>query len=388
MTFRLIASRMRRAPLAALAVVALAAGLTGCLAAPAVTTGITKVSTVTQAGYVWDYYRNTAYPCSQSGYQTFVLGRKVGQPETTSAPLWVFMHGGGVGAFSPAGQPIPNANRMREELRPSLVGYGDNAGLMAKVRGGGYRIMAVSMCSHDLYAGMNSPDPYNPNTTPDGKKRPTTGLISTKSAIQFARDTYPTDDLFLHGGSAGSAGTIHTAWALQQQGIAPDGIVPDASVVNQAYEAAAAEQGVCSSPEEGSLENLLMIRVHPDLAKPENQPHELVERGALTVPIAHVWNKGDTSTCGETPMECPVGTTTVTLGATECQHRELTLAIEAQGLTSRSENFALCVEGKDTTTACDRHVVTTINAVSTLPGGVTDYNSAIWSWVQERRVDD
>lgn len=363
-----------------------AAGLTSCLATQGDTSQIVKIDSVTQAGYVWDYYRNEAYPCSVSGYQTFVVGRKVGSSDTATAPLWVYMHGGGIGAFSATGQPLPNANRMDEESRAELLGHVTNAGLTAKVRGAGYRIVSVSMCSHDLYGGVNTADPNNPNTI-GGAPRPTTGLISVKAAVKFATTTYPTDDYFLHGGSAGSAGTIHTAWALQQQGDPPTGIVPDASVLNQGFQVAAAEQGVCSSPTEADLGLALLARMHPEVGKVENQPHLLVARGALTVPIMHVWNKGDTNTCGEQPMQCPVGGSTVTLGATECMHRELTLAIEAQGPTSKSANLPLCVEGP-AATACDRHVVTPVNGVSTLAGSPADYNQAIWDWVQLRRADD
>jgi len=379
---------VRRLLLPLLLVGVLAAGLTGCLATQGDTSKVVKLSSVTKDGYVWDYYRNEAYPCSVSGYQTFVVGRKVGSSSTATAPMWVFMHGGGVGSFSASGQPLPNANRMDEESRTELLGHVTNDGLSAKVRDAGYRIVSVSMCSHDLYGGMNTADPNNPNTTPDGKRRPTTGLISAKAAIQFALATYPTDDYFVGGGSAGSAGTFHVAWALQQQGIAPAGIVPDASVLNQDYYRAAAEQGVCVGDQEASIKTGLLDRIHPEVAKPENQPHLLVARGALTVPILHVWNRGDTNTCGDVPMQCPVGDTTVTLGSTECAHRPLTLAIAALGPDSRSKNLPLCVEGPDATTACDKHVVTPIDGVSTLPGSPADYNAAIWDWIQERRADD
>ena len=128
--------------------------------------------------------------------------------------------------------------------------------------------------------------------------------------------------------------------------------------------------------------------MHPSISDPINQPHLLVTRGVLQVPILHVWNKGDTNTCGETPIQCPVNGTTVTLGSTECMHRPLTLAIEGLGAGSRSANLPLCVEGPDATTACDKHVVTNIDGTNTLAGSPADYNAAIWSWVQLRRADD
>jgi hypothetical protein len=375
--------------LLALTVAALvAAGLTGCLAATPDTSKIVKISSTTSAGYVWDYYRNEAYPCAVSGYQTFVIGRKVGSSDTATTPLWVFQHGGGVGGFSETGQPLPNANRMDEESRTELIGHVDNPGLTAKVRDAGFRIVSVSMCSHDLYGGMSSPDPNNPNTTPEGEPRPTTGLISVKSAVAFAKAAYPTDDTFLHGGSAGSAGTIHTAWSLQLQGDPPDGIIPDASVLNQEYFIDAAAQGICVGESEAVVKSGLLDRIHPVVADPANQPHLLVARGDLTVPIMHVWNEGDTNTCSDVPMQCTVDGTTVTLGSTTCMHEPLTRAIDALGPTSRSENLALCVEGPNASIPCDKHVVTPIDGTNTRAGSPADYNAAIWSWVGERLADD
>lgn len=358
------------------------------IAAEPDTSKIVKVSSQTSDGYVWDYYRNEAYPCAMSGYQTFVIGRKVGSSDTSTEPLWVYLRGGGYGWFTEAGEPIPNADKMVQESQSEMVDRTVSDGLNEKVRNAGYRIVGVSMCSHDLYGGMNSTDPNNPYTTADGKARPTTGLISTKSAIAYAKAAYPTDDYFLHGTSAGSAGTLHTAWSLQLQGDPPTGLVADAAVINHEAAQARVEQGLCAGSESGDGLAGLAERVHPDVANPNNQPHLLVAQGALTVPVAHVWNKADSFSCGDATMQCPVNGTTVTLGATECIHRPLTLTIDALGPSSRSMNVPVCVEGPDTTTVCDRHVVTMTNGTSTLLGGPADYNQAIWNWVQQRRTDD
>ena len=214
-------------------------------------------------------------------------------------------------------------------------------------------------------------------------------LWTTQSGVVvFAEATYPTDDEFLHGTSAGSAGVFNVAWALQQQGIAPAGIVADASVLNQDAYQAEYDQGVCTSASDYALKSALLRRIDPDLANPDNQPDRIVARGDLTVPVLHLWNKGDANSCGDTPMQCPVDGTSVPLGATTCEHRPLTLAIEAAGPSSRSENLPVCVEGPDATTACDKHVVTLIAGTSSLAGGPADYNQAVWNWVQQRRADD
>jgi hypothetical protein len=47
------------------------------------------------------------------------------------------------------------------------------------------------------------------------------------------------------------------------------------------------------------------------------------------------------------------------------------------------------VEGKATSTPCDRHVITTIaNGVSSDPGEPADYQAAILTWVRARLADD
>lgn len=74
----------------------LLAGLcSSCLLTPGDTSKITLVSSTTLNGWRYDYYRNNAYPCSISGYQTFVIGTKVGSSASASAPLFVWMHGAG-----------------------------------------------------------------------------------------------------------------------------------------------------------------------------------------------------------------------------------------------------------------------------------------------------
>jgi hypothetical protein len=354
------------------------------------TSQIALVSSTTTGGWQYDFYRDTAYPCSISGYQTFVVGTKVGSSVTDARPLWVHMHGGGFGWFDANGKPQPGpGNKVEEDfdaLRPRVSG----PGLVAKVRAdvAGFRTLAVSMCSHDVYAGLNTTDPHNPNTTPDGKPRPTTGLISVKAAIEFVQAKYPTTKTFMVGTSAGSAGLFGVAWSMQQQGIAPAGIVADASVINLEARQAANSQGVCADSNDPAAGAALAARVHPDLANIDNEADKLVASGRLTVPIMHVWNHGDSNTCGAIPLTCPMRDgSTVTLGITDCLHEPLRQAIAAQGSTSKSQNLPVCVDN-DATPDCSLHVVTTRNALTnTDPASPADYNSAIMNWVHARLSD-
>jgi hypothetical protein len=69
---------MKRPVVLALALAAVV--LTGCypVGAPGKTDKIELVGSSVVDGYKFDQYRNLAYPCSISGYQTFVIGTKVG----------------------------------------------------------------------------------------------------------------------------------------------------------------------------------------------------------------------------------------------------------------------------------------------------------------------
>ena len=174
--------------LALVVAVALAlAALTGChpVGEAGKTDQIEFVSSTTTDGYKFDLYRNLAYPCSISGYQTFVIGTKVGSSDTATRPMWVRMHGGGVGFFDSNGNPQPSAGNKSEESAARLISVVTGAGLPALVRAdpAAFRLVSVSMCNHDIYSGGDQPDPNNPNTLPDGSGRTVNGLFATKAAI-------------------------------------------------------------------------------------------------------------------------------------------------------------------------------------------------------------
>ncbi len=363
------------------------ASCSACLLAPGDTSKIQLISSSTVNGWTYDYYQNDAYPCSVSGYQTFTIGTKVGSSPTATAPLWVWMHGGGVGYFDSTGTEQPDNTEMAQNTAGALQTGLTNPGLLADVEAdpAGFRVMAVSYCNRDLYSGTGQSDPNNPNLNPDGSAKTTNGLLATKAAIAYATSHYPTSKFFLHGGSAGSAGAYYVAWALQQSGTPPAGVVGDASVVNVEEGAAAYQQGVCRN---GNFSPtglpLIEQRVDPSIANASNEVDKLVSSGQLTVPLLHIWNHGDVNTCGSVPMQCPLRDgSTVTMGATDCDHQPLAAAITAEGPDSRSENLPLCVE-----TNCKLHVVTThAGLVNTDPASPADYLQAIMGWVHERLAD-
>ena len=228
MTLRTPLHRLRPVrSLATLLVIGVMTGmLSACLATPGSTSQVVKIDQTDVNGWHYDYYENRAYPCSISGYQTFAIGTKSGSSNTDARPLWVKMRGGGFGYFDATGAPQPTAGNMSEISLTDMLTF-DTPGLMQLVKNApeGFRVMLVSMCSHDLYGGNNTTDPHNPNLDAGGKPRLTNGLVSAKAAIQYTTAQYPTTKYFLHGTSAGGAGTFAVAWALQLQGLPPAGIV-------------------------------------------------------------------------------------------------------------------------------------------------------------------
>jgi len=381
---------MRRTHVLLRALVVVVATACVPLATPADTSRIESMGTTTVDGWRYDAYRDRGYPCSISGYQTFVIGTKVGASTTEAHPLFVYMHGGGVGYFDANGNPVPGPGQKVEESGASLTNRLTNNGLLGRIRQdpAGFRTLAVSYCSHDLYAGSVTPDPHNPNLTPEGGSRPTTGLPSVKAAVQYATAQYPTTKTFLYGGSAGSAGTFGVAWAMQQQGIAPAGLIADASVVNVEAFAVGNAAGICTDKNSGTRIDGVVGRIHPDLAAIGNEADKLVSSGRLTVPIMHIWNHADQNTCGAPPVACPLrdGTTT-TMGYTDCIHEPMRRAIAAEGPTSPSRNLPVCVTPNGGA-PCSVHVVTTKpNAVNTDPQTPADFLSVITDWIHARLAD-
>lgn len=381
---------MRRL-LGLMTVVLLVGGLcAGCLLSPGDTSQIALVSSFTKNGWRYDYYRNSAYPCSISGYQTFVIGTEIGSSATSTAPLWVWLHGGGVGYFDSNGQPQPDANQMTEQS-VSITGGITNPGLASRLQGdpAGFRMLAVSYCDRDLYSGTGQVDPHNPNPGPGGSPRRTNGLLATKAAIAFTEATYPTSKYLVGGGSAGSVGSYAVGYAMQLSGNPPAGVVGDASVVNLEAGQASFEQGVCTSGHYDPAQTAIITqRIDPALADPANEVDRLVSSGKYTVPLLHIWNHGDVNTCGSPPVACPLRDgTTVTMGNTDCIHEPLEAAIAAEGAGSRSLNLPVCVDA-DSTPNCSLHVVTThAGLVNTDPASPTDYVGAVVKWIDARLAD-
>ena len=94
---------------------------------------------------------------------------------------------------------------------------------------------------------------------------------------------------------------------MQQQGIAPAGLIADASVINVEAFAAGNAAGICAddnTQRPGDVRSpAASTRTSPTST---TKPDKLVSTGRLTVPIMHIWNHGDQNTCGSPPVTCPL----------------------------------------------------------------------------------
>jgi hypothetical protein len=350
---------------------------------------ISLVAAATSDGWTYQQFRNSAYPCSISGYQTFTIATKTGSSPTARLTLWTFLHGGGTGYFKPNGQPTSTAHMTEEPLarqQESLKTGALNSRIAASTPA--IRLMSVSMCNRDIYGGFGLADPNNPNTTPDGQPRYTNGLLATKAAVQFATSRYPTNDYFLYGTSAGSYGSYHVAFGLQQQGFPPTGIVTDSGLMNTPWQEVNRYQPACGHTDEWA--SIYPRRLHPFIVTGTNDPDQLVTQRRLTVPVMDVFSIGDPGQCGMLQISCPLRDgTTRPMGSVDCMHEPLRRAIAAQGASSKSYSMRLCVTIAGSGRECGVHTPTgDPGMVNTLAPEPADFNGKILRWVQLRGTDD
>ena len=357
---------------------------------------IVLVDTVSQQGYTGEYYENRAYTCGRTGYHTFLIVYPDGLPLTVERPLWVRMHGGGVGAFDASGNyvPIEFLPANNQESITKLANLMGESGLMAKIisHPAGFRFLMPSLCDHDVYSGVGVPDlnnPYSPDE--NGKTRAADGLLATKAAIAFTRRRVRTSHTFLHGTSAGSIGTFSVAYSFDREGRVLSGIVSDSHMMGRGIDDNA--DLLCMPfPYDRAL---LIPKIGP-LAD-QFYPEDIVASGSIRVPVYHLWNRGDGACCGSALQTYtdPFGQTYTEPGC-EHEHRPYHDAVTANppGGPGRSVSVELCVNDLGTTTpgACNLHSPTKYTYTRADPpgdqlSGGSDYNQAILDWVDQRLAE-
>jgi hypothetical protein len=280
---------------------------------------LVQASTVPFAGgsYRVAFYRNLAYRCGKQGRFTFLVVENV-QHTGQKRPLWVLMHGGGVGYYQKGGTYVGGESQNLEEDAAKLLGviqqHTAAAGTFKKTIAGGrleagYRFLAPSMCDHDLYAGLGNHYPHNPNwpAAPDTVD----GLLATMAAIEFvargngALGGYPTGPVFLHGTSAGSAGAYVVTHAFERSGVKLTGAILDAYLISTRVESlfgtgctpqekGAAAQGTTFSFAE------VVAKVGPFVADPALFAESTVGT-THHVPLFDIVGQGDPHCCGDAP---------------------------------------------------------------------------------------
>ena len=274
------------------------------------TSGITLAGeqAITQAGLGLDidFYRNSAYQCGISGNYTFMVLNPADGSAADEAPLWVYLHGGGVGHFDEEGNYYgvlgQTANTWNEEetfedllaimetrTRANDGQLIDNT-LTRRVQEG-YRMLVVSMCDHDLYSGLGTPYTNNPN--PDAEVN---GMQATMSALDYVVANYPTTEVWAHGTSAGSSGVYNLAMSFAAEGINLTGAVPDSLFPTpRAIPLTAAYGGDPSSPYQLGFDPEAVVEklgFYGDLSR-ETYPEARIAAGFTDVPFLFVGGRND-----------------------------------------------------------------------------------------------
>ncbi|HBZ49104.1 MAG TPA: hypothetical protein DEO43_02160 [Halieaceae bacterium] len=263
--------------------------------------------TITQSGFTieFDFYRNSAYECGLSGNYTFMVLNPANGSADDEAPLWVYLHGGGVGHYDDQGnyyavlgqtEDTWNNEETFQDLQNTLSarilnnGQPINNTLTRRIQEG-YRTVVVSMCDHDLYSGLGTPYPNNPN--PDAEVN---GMQATMSAVDYVVANYPTTEVWAHGSSAGSTGTYNLAMSYVAEGIHLTGAVPDSIFPTpRAIPLTAAYGGDPSSPYQLGFDSEAVVEkmgFYGDLSR-NAHPEARIAAGFTDVPFLFVGGRND-----------------------------------------------------------------------------------------------
>lgn len=264
--------------------------------------------------FIARWYVDDTYRCGRIGnFAHLVIEREdlVGR----TAPLWVLMHGGGVGYYDETGTYQGGESRNDEESIDDLLdqlrrrteatpGQPEDT-VVSRRLAEGWRVMFTSLCDHDLYSGFGNIYPNNPNWGDD----PDTvdGLPATMAAVDVTvngngrLDGHPTSRLFLHGGSAGSAGAYSLSYAFWRSGIDLTGAVLDSSVISERTEDLANAGVINQTPEDLPA---IQAKIGPFVTDPSLFVEQTVAAGFDAVPLFDVTFAND-PLCGGTAPPIP-----------------------------------------------------------------------------------
>lgn len=343
-----------------------------------------------------EWYRNKAYTCSRRGYQTFLVAYPEGVPPNRPLPLWIRLHGGGVGAYGPGGQYLPSRYcsgqgspcYIDEESLETLGNYLRETGLVQSIREmGTSRFLVPSMCDHDLYMGLGIvDDPYNPNIDANGQRPRADGYLALRSALEFTRQRYATTHIFAHGTSAGSVGALNLAAMLALEGTWISGVIADSGAVSDLSPLLA--QAGCAAEYDPQVVELAARKLGFVVAV-----DQLVRAGTVRTPIYNFFNTHDRvfacQPVDQVTITDPAGNSYRGSGM-QLAYLRVNEALRASPLMAVSRIHEVCVGRDPQRGECFVHIPT-IRASSQVGGdryrGGEDYNAVIVAWVRERLGD-
>ncbi len=259
------------------------------------------------AGYDFhvSLYRNSAYECGAEGYQTY----GVIEPKDSigkEVPTLIYIRGGSVGHYAPDGKYVGGLSKLYE---PNLEQTVENplSFLMNKeyhfyhdLIEDGYRIMAVSYCDHDIYAGVGQKDPYNPNASAR-----VDGFLALRSSVDHYIETYPTPYFFVHGTSAGASGVWLLGldiWAQGEERPPLAGLIPDA-FLNSPRMDIFFKNACLPEVYQGDKDwDILQERVGVLGTDPTYYMENAVNNTAWDIPLYIPYATGDDRCCGDKPL--------------------------------------------------------------------------------------
>jgi len=223
---------------------------TACIPRETSQIALTEEQTISMSGPTWelDYYVNDAYQCGLSGDYSFMVMNPANDPNA-EAPLWVYLHGGGAGYYDDTGTYVAVKTQTEDTYNheeaftdlfdDQVVANSFNTNTNQPIDSTlkrrieeGYRVLAVSLCDHDMFSGLGTPytnHPTNPNAEVNG-------LQATMAAIDFTAANYPTTQVWAHGTSAGSIGVWSLASSYGFEGTPLTGVVADSWIVSPRVE--------------------------------------------------------------------------------------------------------------------------------------------------------
>lgn len=256
------------------------------------------------------FYKNNAYTCGDGiGKYTFIVINPVGGNRDSSAPLWVWLHGGGSGFFDEGGtyRAVNNQTFETWNQEESLSDLIDALTIRTLNNGApedntfarrlqeGYRMVVVSMCDHDQYLGLGTPYVRNPNPNTQ-----VNGLQATMSAIDYSVSNYTSTHVFAHGTSAGSVGVYALALSYAVEGKGLTGVVCDSILGTRGVTIQEFFAGTPGFPQqEGYDPNVFAEKAgwHRD---PENasEPESRIAAGFARTPLLFVGGLDDSQCAG------------------------------------------------------------------------------------------